>query len=59
MHIHDVTIYKPAGIELARVPGAEKLRVRLVKEEGNAQVNQAPEPFTDSGQAEGVDGVNF
>ena len=32
----NLTVYKHAGIELARVPGAEKLRVRVVKEQGDA-----------------------
>jgi len=31
-----VSVYKHAGIELARVPGAEKLRVRVIKEQGDA-----------------------
>lgn len=31
-----IGVYRHAGIELARVPGAEKLRVRLTKEEGDA-----------------------
>lgn len=31
-----LTVYRHARIELARVPGAEKLRVRLTKEEGDA-----------------------
>lgn len=35
----DVTIYRHGGVELARVPGAEKLRVRLTKEEGDADVS--------------------
>ena len=30
------TVYKHGGVELARVPGAEKLRVRLTKETGDA-----------------------
>jgi hypothetical protein len=29
-------VYKHGGVELARVPGAEKLRVRLTKEQGDA-----------------------
>ena len=32
----NVSVYKHGGIELARVPGAEKLRVRLTKETGDA-----------------------
>lgn len=31
-----ITVYRHAKIELARVPGAEKLRVRVTKEEGDA-----------------------
>ena len=30
------SVYKHGGVELARVPGAEKLRVRLTKETGDA-----------------------
>jgi hypothetical protein len=29
-------VYRHGGVELARVPGAERLRVRLTKEEGDA-----------------------
>ena len=32
----DLQVYKHNGVELARVPGAEKVRVRLVKEQGDA-----------------------
>src|SRR5436189_3361799 len=32
----DITTYRHARIELSRVPGAEKLRVRMTKEEGDA-----------------------
>jgi hypothetical protein len=38
MHRTGGTVYKHAGIELVLVPGAEKLRVRLTKETGDAQV---------------------
>ena len=31
-----ITVYRHAGIELARIPGAEKLRVRRTKEQGDA-----------------------
>jgi hypothetical protein len=31
-----IQVYKHGGVELARVPGAEKLRVRLTKETGDA-----------------------
>ncbi len=36
MQRENISIYKHAGVELARVPGAEKLRVRLTKEDGDA-----------------------
>jgi hypothetical protein len=45
-----VTVYKHGGVELARVPGAEKLRVRLVKEQGDADaedLEEANEPDDD------------
>ena len=38
--------YKHAGIELARVPGTEKLRVRLVKDDGDAEVSDGQESST-------------
>jgi hypothetical protein len=31
-----ITVYRHGGVELARIPGAEKLRVRLTKETGDA-----------------------
>lgn len=31
-----LTVYRHAKVELCRIPGAEKLRVRLTKEEGDA-----------------------
>lgn len=34
-----ISVYKHGGVELARVPGAEKLRVRLTKEQGDADVD--------------------
>lgn len=30
------TVYRHAGVELARIPGADKLRVRVTKEKGDA-----------------------
>lgn len=39
MQRKQVSVYRHAGIELARVPGAEKLRVRLTKEEGDADAD--------------------
>jgi hypothetical protein len=32
----NISVYKHGGVELARIPGAERLRVRLVKEQGDA-----------------------
>ena len=51
-------VYVHGGVELARVPGAEKLRVRLVKEQGDATAADLDEPiFGDDLAAEG-EGVN-
>lgn len=36
MQAKGIQVYKHGGVELARVPGAEKLRVRRVKDEGDA-----------------------
>lgn len=33
---HGYNVRKHAGVEVARVPGAEKLRVRLTKDHGDA-----------------------
>lgn len=38
MQKKNVTVYKHGGVELVRVPGADKLRVRLSKEDGDADV---------------------
>ena len=38
MQAEQYTVYKHAGVELIRVPGADKLRVRLVDDEGDAAV---------------------
>ena len=38
-----VTVYKHGGVELARVPGAESLRVRLVKAQGDADAEDLEE----------------
>lgn len=41
-----ITVYRHARLELARVPGAEKLRVRVTKEQGDADEAdfEQPEP---------------
>lgn len=36
MQKRGISIHRRGGVELARVPGAEKLRVRLTKEQGDA-----------------------
>ena len=33
------TVYKHGGVELARVPGADKLRIRLTDDDGDASVS--------------------
>lgn len=40
MQSSKVSAYRHAGVELARVPGAEKLRVRLTKETGDSEVSE-------------------
>ncbi len=35
---HRISVYRHAGVELARIPGADKLRVRLRDEDGDAAV---------------------
>lgn len=39
MKKHRVRTYNFAGVELARVPGAEKLRVRTSKEKATTEVD--------------------
>jgi hypothetical protein len=40
MQKRKLQVYKHAGLELARVPGSERLRVRRVKDTGDAAVEQ-------------------
>ena len=47
-----IYVYKHSGLEGARVPGSERLRMRLVKDQGNAEV--AGEAGADNAD-EGVD----
>ena len=49
-----VTVYKHAGVELALVPGAEKLRVRLVKEEGDAGDDDLLTPAEEAEQSQAL-----
>lgn len=48
-----IQVYKHARVELARVPGAEKLRVRVVKEEGDAGAEDLAPPDDQQGEGEG------
>ncbi len=51
---HKIAVYRHARVELARVPGAEKLRVRMTKEEGDAEVKSP-----DQGENIPVDAADF
>lgn len=42
-----LTVYKHARVELARVPGAEKLRVRVTKDDGDAGDDDLANPDAD------------
>ena len=39
-----LAVYRHGGVELARIPGAEKLRVRMTREEGDAGDADLKEP---------------
>ena len=43
MQKKNLSIYRHARVELSRVPGAERLRVRVTKEEGDASVETGAE----------------
>ncbi len=45
-----IQVYKHGGVELARVPGAEKLRVRLTKDQGDAGAEDLEPADTDVGE---------
>ena len=51
-----VSVYRHVGVELSRIPGAEKLRVRLTKEQGDAGAEDLdqpePEPEADTAEYE-------
>lgn len=47
MQAKGIQVYKHAGVEMARVPGSEKLRVRLTKQTGDADENDL-EPATEN-----------
>jgi hypothetical protein len=51
-----IQVYKHGGVELVRVPGAEKLRVRRVKDEGDAGVEDLEDTSDlETGAAQDVD----
>lgn len=47
-----ITVHKHAGVELVRVPGADKLRVRLTKDTGSAGVEGGTTRGSNSDEAE-------
>jgi hypothetical protein len=47
----NISVYKHGGVELARVPGSEKLRVRLTKDQGDAEVTGGTTSADNAGQA--------
>lgn len=51
-----VPVYRHAKIELVRVPGAEKLRVRVTKEEGDAGAEDLEPPGGEEPAGEGEPG---
>ena len=53
MHDKGVTVYMHAGLELVRVPGSEKLRVRRAKDEGDAHVPTTGEAIETGEEASG------
>jgi hypothetical protein len=57
MQAADCRTYKHAGVELLRVPGDEKLRVRTSKESASSEVVEEVESGEESGErAEGIAG---
>ena len=49
------TTWRHAGVELVRVPGEEKLRVRTTKSQATAEVEEPPAPNGDGTAAEPMD----
>lgn len=54
MHENDVIVYRHAGVELVRIPGEEKIRVRTTKEKAS-EVTPAPEASDEAPDAGGED----
>lgn len=52
MHNKNLTSYHHAGVELVRVPGAEKLRVRIVSKDKASAENEPDAPDGDVHLAE-------
>ena len=50
MQERNLGVYRHGGVELARVPGAEKLRVRLTKETGDAGEADLQRPDEDDAE---------
>jgi hypothetical protein len=49
MRTRSLTSYRHAGVELARVPGEEKLRVRTSRTSATAETDEAGEPGEEAG----------
>jgi hypothetical protein len=56
MRKHDKTAWRHSGVELVRVPGEEKLRVRT-SQERTATAESAPSDATAAGDEGGDDGL--
>lgn len=54
MRKHNLTTYRHAGVELARVPGEEKLRVRTTRER-SATAEVEPDDKGDTGDVDPMD----
>lgn len=51
MRERNLTTYRHAGVELVRVPGEERLRVRTSKQDATAEtIEEAPEPEPTDGR---------
>ena len=54
MHTKGITVYKRGGVELVRVPGVDKLRVRMTKDDGDAEVSKGRTTSTNPDDEDGV-----
>lgn len=56
MHKYGKSVYKHAGVEIVLVPGDEKVRVRILKDDGNASASgQSDAPDVVEGDRGGSD----